>query len=345
MQICGQIAPESAARFFFRNGRKPLSFAGTMKHSLHRRDFLKTAGQTALTLAGLNLLGRSPGRAVEPPKRPGAARLRLSLAAYSFRQFFTANTRKAAKPKDNARQITLEDFVDYCADQGCDGTELTSYYFPAGFGADYLLKLRRHAFLRGVEISGSAVGNNFALPKGPERDAQIAMVKQWVDHCALLGAPHIRVFAGPTGKLELAEAKKLCIEALEESGDYAGRRGIFLGVENHHGIVTEPEDLLDIIRAVKCPWVGINLDTGNFQTDDPYADLAKCAPYAVNVQFKSQILRRGQKQKETADLARVVKLLRDANYQGYFALEYEAPEDPWVAVPELLKQMKAVLAA
>ena len=253
--------------------------------------------------------------------------------------------RKAAKPKDTARQITLEDFVDYCADHGCDGAELTSYYFPEGFSADYLLKLRRHAFLRGVEISGSAVGNNFALPEGPERDQQIAMVKKWVDHCALLGAPHIRVFAGPAGKLDLATAKKLCIAALEESGDYAGSKGIFLGVENHHGIVTEPEDLLEIIRAVKCPWIGINLDTGNFQTDDPYADLAKCAPYAVNVQFKSQILRRGRKQKEPADLARVVKILRDANYQGYFALEYEAPEDPWKAVPELLKQMKAALAA
>ena len=103
--------------------------------------------------------------------------------------------------------------------------------------------------------------------------------------------------------------------------------------------------MLDIIRAVKSPWVGINLDTGNFQTDDPYADLAKCAPYAINVQYKSQILRRGQKQKEPADLARVVKLLRDANYQGYFTLEYEAPEDPWVAVPELLKQMRAAMAA
>jgi len=317
-----------------------------MKNSFCRRDFLKTTAQTTLTLAGLGLLGRSSTLALEPIKRPGAPRLRLSLAAYSFRQYFESNTRKkAAKPKDPARQITMDDFVDYCADHDCDGAELTSYYFPEGFGTDYLLKLRRHAFMRGIAISGSAVGNNFALPKGPERDQQIAHVKKWVDYCAVLGAPHIRVFAGPAGKLDLAAAKKVCIEALEESGEYAGSKGIFLGVENHHGIVTEPADLLEIIRAVKSPWVGINLDSGNFQTDDPYADLAKCAPYAVNVQFKSQILRRGQKQKEPADLARVVKILRDANYQGYFALEYEAPEDPWKAVPELLKQMKAALAA
>jgi hypothetical protein len=63
----------------------------------------------------------------------------------------------------------------------------------------------------------------------------------------------------------------------------------------------------------------------------------------VNVQFKAEIMRRGQK-KEMADLARVVKILRDANYQGYFALEYEAPEDPWQAVPQWLEKMKPLLA-
>lgn len=274
---------------------------------------------------------------MEPLKRPGKPRLQLSLAAYSFRDFF--------KHKDPAKRITLDDFVDFCADHGCDGTELTSYYFPADFGEDYLLKLKRRAFLRGIAISGSAVGNNFALPKSPERDRQITMVKKWVDHCSLLGAPHIRVFAGQEGKLSADEARKLCVEALEECGEYAGGKGIFLGLENHGGIVAEPQGVLDIVRAVKSPWVGVNLDTGNFHTDDPYADLALCAPYAVNVQFKAEIHRRGVAGLEPSDLARVVKILRDANYQGYVALEYEAKPDPWKAVPEWLKRMKAALAA
>ena len=90
---------------------------------------------------------------------------------------------------------------------------------------------------------------------------------------------------------------------------------------------------------MKSPWLGINLDTGNFHTDDPYADLVKIAPYAVNVQMKGEIQPRG-KNAEPADLARLVRILRDANYQGFVALEYESKEDPWTAVPRLLKQMK-----
>ena len=312
-----------------------LSFGSEMKNQFTRRDFLKISSQTGVIFAGLGWLSQPGAKAVEPIKRSGQPRLQLSLAAYSFRQYFTH--------KDPAKQITLDDFVDFCADHGCAGTELTSYYFPKGFGDDYLIQLKRHAFMRGIAISGSAVGNNFVLSKPTDRAEQIALVKKWVDHCAVLGAPHIRVFAGPAQDKDIPAAKKLCIEALEECGDYAGKHGVFLGLENHGGIVAEPADILEIIRAVKSPWIGINLDTGNFHTDDPYADLAQCAPYAVNVQFKAEIMRRGQK-KETADLARVVKILRDANYQGYFALEYEADEDPWQAVPQWLEKMKAALA-
>lgn len=316
-----------------------------MNTAFSRREFFRKTFCTTVALGAVGMLGptRSPG--IEPFQRPGGPRLRLSLAAYSFRQYFKTATKGGGARREGRPLITLEDFIHYCADQGCDAAELTSYYFPPGFGTEYLLQLKRLAFLRGIEISGSAVGNNFVLPKGLERDAQIAMVKAWVDHCAVLGAPHIRVFAGPAGTMELAAAKRLCIEALEECGEYAGRKGVFLGLENHHGTVTDPTDLLDIIRAVRSPWVGINLDTGNFNTDDPYADLARCAPYAVNVQYKSQIQRRGRKEKEPADPARVIRILREANYQGYVALEYEAPEDPWDAVPGLLKQLRAALAS
>jgi sugar phosphate isomerase/epimerase len=308
-----------------------------MLNSTSRRGFLKTCVLASATTAGVARLSPQHAWAVEPLKRKGAPRLRSSLAAYSFRDTF--------KHKDPAKRITLFDFIDYCAEQGLEGAELTSYYFPEKFDASYLLALRRHAFVRGISISGSAVGNNFVLPKGPKRDEQIADVKKWVDHCAVFGAPHIRVFAGPADKtLDLAASKKLAIEALEECCDYAGKKGVFLGLENHHGIVTEPEDLLDIVRAVQSPWFGINLDTGNFYTDDPYADLARCAPYAVNVQVKVEIKRRNDKDKSLADIPRIVRILRDANYQGWVALEYEAKEDPWIGVPTYLKQLRAAMA-
>jgi sugar phosphate isomerase/epimerase len=308
-----------------------------MQPTLNRRQFLSTA---ALIGCG-SIASTSRLAAIQPIPRSGPARFRLSLAAYSFRQFFK-DGRSPGDPTP-ARTIDLMDFIDYCAEHHCDGAELTSYYFPSEPTSEFLCSVKRHAFLRGVDISGTAVGNSFTLPVGDRRDREIASVKRWIDRAALLGAPHIRIFAGnvPTG-VTPGQARTLCVSAIEECCAYAASQGVVLGLENHGGIVAEPADLLDIVRAVDSPWLGINLDTGNFHTADPYADLAACLPYAVNVQVKVEIQRRGEK-KELADLKKVVQILREGRYQGYVALEYEAAEDPWKAVPPCLEQLRALL--
>jgi sugar phosphate isomerase/epimerase len=311
-----------------------------MENPIARRDFFRFGLRTGIACAALRGLDLWPTLAIEPFKRPGSPRLLLSLAAYSFRDYFVDGNNKQDKITDPAKRLDMFKFIDFCADHGCHGAEVTSYYFPANPGAEYLLKLKHHAFMRGVEISGTAVGNTFTRPLGdPRRKEEVASVKKWIDKAQILGAPHIRVFAGSADGKSKAEAQKLCIEALEECCDYAATKGIMLGLENHGGIVAEADDTIEIVRAVKSPWLGINLDTGNFHTEDPYGDIAKCAPYAVNVQFKSELQKKGQK-KELTDFARLFTILRQANYQGYVALEYEAAEDPWKAVPDLLKRMK-----
>jgi sugar phosphate isomerase/epimerase len=298
-----------------------------------RRQFLQLSGAT------LALATARPLRAIEPFARAGAPRLNLGLAAYSFRDFF----KPGVQPAD--RQMDFYKFIDYCAANGCAGAELTSYYFAKDVTDDELRKVRRHAFLRGIAVTGTSVGNNFALPMGPERDKQIADVKTWIDRAAVLGAPHIRIFAGAAKGIDAAQARKMCIAAIEECCDYAGKHGIFLGLENHGGIVAEPEGLLEIIKAVKSPWLGVNLDTGNFHTADPYASLAMCAPYAVNVQVKAEIRAAADKESKPADLPRLVQILRDANYQGWVTLEYESKPSPFEGVPPLLAQLGELLPA
>jgi sugar phosphate isomerase/epimerase len=313
-----------------------------MQPSLTRRHFISSSILTGAACLGVGLAMARRVEAIAPLARTGKPRLLLSLAAYSFRDYFKDSSHRQQSGTENTRRIDMFDFIDLCAEHGCQGTELTSYYFPSNLDDEYLLKVRRHAFLRGIAVSGTAVGNTFTWPDRTKRDQEIASVRKWIDRAQVLGAPHIRVFAGSAQSLSKGEAKKLAIEALQESCQYAATKGIMLGLENHGGIVAEPDDLLEIVQAVQSPWFGVNLDTGNFQTDDPYADLARCAPYAVNVQIKTEIQRRGQK-KEVADLARLVKILRDANYQGYVALEYEAEENPWQAVPRVLSQLRSLL--
>ena len=311
-------------------------------HSVTRRDFLKlsAAAGVATAAAPLALAASSAKSAGDNPfKRTGKPKLLLSLAAYSFRENFPTMRGKAAKTPP-ARPMDMVKFIDYCAAQGCDGAELTTYFF-AEETDDYMIKLRRHAYLRGIAVSGTAIGNNFSLPRGPQLDEQIAYTKKWIDKALLMGAQHIRVFAGNVprdAKLTRAEADKTVVECLKDCGEYAGRKGIFLGLENHDSIGSAAT-LIPMVKAVNSPWVGINLDSGNFHTADPYKDFAECVPYALNVQFKVEV-HDGEKAKKPADLKRFTQILKDGGYQGWVALEYEAKEDSAVAVPRYLKQMR-----
>jgi sugar phosphate isomerase/epimerase len=156
----------------------------------------------------------------------------------------------------------------------------------------------------------------------------------------LLGGKTLRIFAGTVEKTDTEEkARERVVAAIQEACDHAATFGVYLALENHGGITSTPEQILALVKAVKHDWFGVNLDTGNFHTEDPYADLARIAPYAVNVQVKTEIQAAGKK-KEEADLKKLIGMLRDAGYRGYVALEYEAAEDPKTAVPRHAAERK-----
>ena len=308
-----------------------------------RRSFCRSSLLGTALIPGLiSLVG--PVDAVEPFHSSPSTHMSLGLAAYSFREYFKNTSTPGSKDPPEGGPLDMLGFIDFCAAHSCEGAELTSYYFPPHVDSAYLLQVKRHAFLKGIAISGTAVGNTFTHGPGAKHDESMELVKRWIDHAAVLGAPHVRIFAGePPKGMAHTEAQRNCIAAIEEVGDYAARKGVFLGIENHGGIVADSKSLLEIVRAIKSPWVGINLDTGNFHTDDPYSDLERCAPYAVNVQFKAELKPKNQAL-QPADIPRTLKILQQAGYRGYVTLEYESAEDPWKAVPRLLELLKQELS-
>ena len=305
---------------------------------MKRRNFLTT---TIASTAALSLGGIKTSQAREPISRNGGHRFQLGLAAYSLRDYFSYKKGKDQKPADDGKAIDMVGFLDYCVQHNFSAAELTSYFFRPDADDAYFLELKRQAFLRGLAISGTAIGNNFTIPPGPKLDAEIEAAIAWIDRAALLGAPHIRFFAGK-GK-ELAEDPSridTACEALNRCAEHAAKKGIFLGVENHGNLTSD--QMLEIMRRVKSSWVGINLDTGNFVSEDPYSDLQRCAPYAVNVQVKVK-MKSPEGEHYEADLSRVGKILKDSGYQGYVILEYE-DDSPYDHVPKWADRLREALA-
>lgn len=300
----------------------------------HRRHFFQTAMQLGIASCGGFALTQCGASAAEPVQRKAAPQFRFSLAAYSYRKFLTGA----------APEWTLHDFIDHAATMPLEAVELTSYYFRQPIELPYLVELKRHCFVEGLDISGTAVGNDFGFPAGEKRQQQIDLVKHWVDHAARLGAPVIRVFAGhvkPNTTPE--ESHRLMVDGLAECCDYAGQQGVFLALENHGGPTSTAAGLLALVRDVQSPWFGVNLDTGNFHSDNVYGELAEVAPYALNVQIKV-VVRGPDRQARPADFPLLAKILRDAGYRGYIVLEYEESEDPREACPRFVKELRTAFA-
>lgn len=316
-----------------------------MSNNATRRQFLKDGAAAAVGAACLGGAA-APSRAADTPApagknvfhRQSGARLKVSCCAYSFNRLLS----RGKKPG----KMTMEDFVDFCAKQNLDGTELTSYYFPPDADVAYFRRIRRRAFVNGLEVSGTGVGNTFTLPPGKARDEQSAGVKRWIDLATEFDAPMIRIFAGskpPTISIE--QARTWYVECMEQVLPHAEKRGVFLALENHGGIVTTSDETLACLEAIKSDWYGLNLDTGNFQEPDPYAAIAKCAPYAVNVHVKVNVHSTETKKSTPADYARIASILKASGYRGYVSLEYEAREDPLSAIPEHLDALRTAISA
>jgi sugar phosphate isomerase/epimerase len=283
---------------------------------MNRRDFAKTVGAFAVAT-------RLHGQPVSH------CRLRPGLVAYSFGKQLAART------------LTYEALVAYAAELGLDGLDTTVYWFP-DTSDQFLASLRHTAYKNALSLYSIAVRVRLSQPNPELQRAEFENLKQWVEVAQKLGATHIRVFGGPIPKgATETQAIAWAVEVLKRSADYAGSRGIVLGVEDDGGLTTTAEQTVEIVRQTGSPWAGINLDTGNFRKNG-YSQVAMCIPYAVNVHLKERIASEDGT-KEKADWDRLLGMFAQSGYKGYLSLEHEGEEPPEVAVPRLTAELRRTI--
>jgi sugar phosphate isomerase/epimerase len=296
---------------------------------MKRRDIVKSLSLGSVFSL---LAARAAPQAAQPavPAKPpaGVARWRTALCAYSFRQELQKKT------------MQYEDLVRLAAELGVDGLDLTVYWLPST-SDDYLLPLRRLAYRSGIDIYSIGIRSSLCRSTVELQEAEVTTLRPWLDVAQKLGARHVRVMSGriPEGASE-DQATQWAAETLKRCGELAGQRGIMLGLEDDGALTVKSERLLQIVKQVNSPWVGVNLDLGNFPTDG-YRQIELCAPYAVNVHIKSEVRENGKP--EPTDWNRVLKILAPV-YRGYLSLEYESTEDARTAVPKVMGQLQRALA-
>ena len=255
-------------------------------------------------------------------------RLRAGLVAYSYRKQFAA------------KSMDYFDLIQRIADWGLDGLDCTVYWFP-DTSDEFLAKLRKVAFKSGVQIYNAGVRVRLAQPTPELQNAEVENIKKWVDVADRIGASHVRVFGGPIPKgATEQQAIAWAVEVLKRGAEYAGSRGITLGVEDDSGLTVAAGPTVEIAKRADSPWVGINADSGNFR-DHGYSQFAMLLPYATSVHLKADITDE-QGKAERADWNRLLNMLGRSGYKGYVGLEYEG-DNADADVPRLAAELRTLV--
>ncbi|HYT61983.1 MAG TPA: sugar phosphate isomerase/epimerase family protein [Haliangiales bacterium] len=310
---------------------------------LTRRTFFATAACAAAAAAS--------GAESTPSAKPASdKRIKLGISTYSYWHF--------RPPK-----ISIEAVIEKSAELGVEGVDILHRQMDieekAPFdsaGRTYCNKLKRLAFTQGIDLICLSTHQNFVSPKPEVLTENVQHTRKCIEIAYQLGIPSVRINTGRWNTVDFdtlmanrgiepilaghteEEGFKWCLDGIQRCLPKAEECGVILALENHWGLARTPEGLLRIVNAIKSPWLGVLMDTGNF-LENPYPKLEQIAPRTVFVQAKTYY---GGGEWYTLDLDynRVAKILADVNYRGYVSLEFEGKENPDVAVPRSIEMLR-----
>lgn len=325
--------------------------------SLNRRRFLSKASAGATAIAASMSAGavgnlqasqvNSTARLNETAGIESRAFVpnRIAVSTYSFFTF-----------RDGSK-LTMPECIDTAAKMGFDGVELLLVQME-DTSDSMLQKLKRRAFVNGLDLCGMSTHQGFLRPDKNYRAENVKKTIAQIEMAYKLGIPTIRVNTGRWGTSksfeELMNNKGVeprlpgctddqgfqwVIDALTECLPAAEKCGVVLGLENHWGLGSTAEGVLRIVNAINSPWLRVTMDTGNF-FERRYEQLEMLAPEAVFIQAKTYF-GGGVYYTLDMDYDRIAKICQSANYKGYVSLEFEGKEDPWTAVPKSLEALRS----
>jgi sugar phosphate isomerase/epimerase len=288
----------------------------------------------SLVNAARGLAGTDAGPSVH---FPAAARERIAVASYPFRNFIAGLDDAPGSP---AGKMDIKDFTAHVAAKfNVNKIEPWSRHFRST-DRKYLAEVRAgvekvHGLI--VDIAADGEHSQYSADRG-ERDQAVAFGKQWIEVASVVGAPSVRTNI-PVAKDAKPDVGRAA-ETLRRVADYAAGNHVVVHLENDNPVSEDPFFIVELVEKVSNPWLRAlpdfanSLTTGNEARAYQGIDAMFAQAYGICHVKAMEANDAGQVFK--VDMAKTFGLLNSHGYKGYCSMEFDSPGDPYAGTQDLI---------
>jgi len=275
---------------------------------------------------------------------PAAARERIAIASYPFRDFIAGQGDKPGSSK-----MELKDFARHVSAKfNIKKIEPWSAHFRSLEKA-YLEELRAavsqaHGTIVNIAVDGE---HSPYAPDAAERQKAVAFSKQWIDAAAIAGSPSVRTNI-PPAKGSKPDVERTA-DSLRQVAEYGATKNVVVNLENDNPASEDPFFLVKVIEKVNSPWLHALPDFANtlaaYAEDYAYKGIDAMFGKAYNISHvKETEVGDGKDKIAHVDLPRTFAIARKQGYKGYFSMEWDSPGDPYSGTLGLIEKTLKNLA-
>ena len=268
---------------------------------------------------------------------PTAARERIAIASYPFREFIASREDKSVGGK-----MELKDFAAHVSAKfNIKKIEPWSPHFRS-LDKPYLEELRAAVAKTGGAIVNIAVDGEhspYAMDSA-ERDRGVAESKQWIDVAVTIGSPSVRTHI-PAANDAKPDVDRTA-ESLKRVAEYGALKNVVVHLENDDAVSEDPFFIVKVIEKVNSPWLHALPDFGNSVAahDDDYAykGVDGMFAHAYGISHVKEIEAGEQGKIAHVDLAKTFGIAKQHGYKGYFSMEWDSAGDPYAGTAGLIEK-------
>jgi len=309
-----------------------------LRQKTRRRFLAETAGSAAGVLFWPGLKTAFAADSGPHIEFPAAARERIAIASYPFRDFIAGRKDKAGSGK-----MELKEFVAHVSAKfNIKKIEpWTEHFFS--LKKAYLAELRAAVVKAGGAIVNIAVDGEYSpyAADAAEREKAVAFSKEWIDAAVAIGSPSVRTNI-PQAKDSKPDVERTA-ESLQRVAQYGAARNVVVNLENDNPVSEDPFFVVKVIEKVNSAWLHALPDFANtlaaYEEEYAYKGIDAMFGHAYNISHvKEKEVGDGKDKIAHVDLPRTFGIAKKHGYKGYFSMEWDSPGDPYAGTAGLIEK-------